>query len=172
MRVERLMAANPAAVRSGSDVRSAIAEMRSHGCGFLPVVDANGTVVGVLTDRDIALALGADDARASERSVGDVMTTAPCTCRVDETAQQALCRMRDAQVRRLPVIDEAGRLVGAISVDDIVLVAQSVRAGTDRVSFEQVMEAVEALSRRSSRGPDRGDSDRGRHVAPSRETRP
>lgn len=150
MRVDRLMAADPARARRETNVRSAIAEMRSHECGFLPVVDGDGRVVGVLTDRDVALALGADDVRPSERSVGDVMTTEPHTCRVDDTAQRALRTMRDAQVKRLPVVDEAGRLVGAISLDDIVLVAQNVRAGTDRVSFEQVMEAVESVSRRSS----------------------
>lgn len=156
MTVDRLMTAHPATARRETDLRAAIAEMRSNGCGFLPVVDGNGNVVGVLTDRDVALALGAADVRPSDRSVGDVMTTDPCTCRVDETAQQVLCTMRDAQVRRLPVVNEAGGLVGAISVDDIVLEARNVRAGADRVSFEQVMEAVEAVSRRSSRGTPRG----------------
>ncbi len=166
MRVDKLMAADLAVVHPETDVGAAIGEMRLHGCGFLPVVDGNRRVVGVVTDRDVALALGADDARPSERSVADVMTTDPHTCRVDETAQQVLRRMRDARVRRLPVVNDAGGLVGAVSVDDLVLVAQNVRAGTDRVSFEQVMEAVEALSERSSRGSRRRnvqhDSGRGR----------
>jgi len=152
MRVETLMAADPAAVRPEADVRAAIGEMRAHRCGFLPVVDGSRRVVGVLTDRDVALALGADDVRPSARAVAEVMTAGPRVCRVDETAQQVLRRMRDARVRRLPVVDGADRLVGAVSIDDLVLVAQNVRAGADRVSFEQVMEAVEALSRRSSRG--------------------
>ena len=151
MRIDKLMAADVAAVRPETDVKAAIGEMRLHDCGFLPVVDGAARVVGVLTDRDVALALGADDARPSERSVADVMTASPHTCRVDETAQQALRRMRDAGVRRLPVVDDAGGLAGAISIDDLVPVAQNVRAGADRVSFEQVMEAVEALARRSSR---------------------
>lgn len=151
MRVDALMSIDPATVRPDTDLRVAVGEMRAHDCGFLPVVEGGGRVVGVLTDRDVALALGADDVRPSERSVADVMTSAPHTCRVDESAHQALSRMRGARVRRLPVVNETGHLVGAISIDDLVLVAQNVRAGTDRVSFEQVMEAVDALAERSSK---------------------
>ena len=150
MRVDKLMAAEVAMVRPEATVRTAIGRMSSHGCGFLPVVDGGSRVVGVVTDRDAALALGTDDARPSERTVADVMTVDPHTCRADETVQQVLCRMRDAQVRRLPVVDHDGVLVGAISIDDLVPVAQNVRAGTDRVSFEQVLEAVKALSERAS----------------------
>ena len=151
MRVDALMSTDLATVRPETDLRVAVGEMRSHDCGFLPVVEGAGRVVGVLTDRDVALALGSADARPSERSVADVMTGAPHTCRVDESAHQALRRMCAARVRRLPVVNETGHLVGAISIDDLVLVAQNVRAGADRVSFEQAMEAVEALAERSSK---------------------
>lgn len=144
------MATEVAVVHPESDVRTAIGEMRSHECGFLPVVDGRGEVVGVLTDRDVALALGADDARPSERFVAEVMTRNPHTCRGDETIAEALRRMRSFEVGRLPVLDAAGRLAGAISVDDLVGAAQYVRAGTDRVSVEQVMDAVTALAARSS----------------------
>ena len=150
MRVDALMSTDVATVRPETDLRVAIGQMRSHDCGFLPVVEGDGRVVGVLTDRDVALALGADDVRPSERFVADVMTGDPQTCRVDDPAHLALCRMRDARVRRLPVVNDAGCLSGAVSIDDLVLVAQNVRAGADRVSFEQAMEAVEALAERSS----------------------
>ena len=150
MRIDRLMATDVAAVHPESNVLAAVGEMRSHGCGFLPVVDGSGEVVGVLTDRDVALALGADDARPSERSVADVMTGNPHTCRVDETVAETLRRMREFEVRRLPVVDAAGRLAGAISVDDLVGAAQHVRAGTDRVSVEQVMDTIPTLAAHSS----------------------
>lgn len=151
MRVDALMSADLATVRPDTNLRVAISEMQSHDCGFLPVVDGDRRVVGVLTDRDVALALGTDDVRPSELLVADVMTRDPHTCRVGESAHQALRRMRGARVRRLPVVNETGHLAGAISIDDLVLVAQNVRAGVDRVSFEQVMEAVEALAERSSK---------------------
>ena len=151
MRVDALMSTDLATARPDTNLRIAISEMRSHDCGFLPVVDGDSRVVGVLTDRDVALALGTDDVRPSELLVADVMTRDPHTCRVSESAHQALRRMRGARVRRLPVVNETGHLAGAISIDDLVLVAQNVRAGVDRVSFEQVMEAVEALAERSSK---------------------
>ena len=58
MRVDALMSTDLATVRPETDLRVAVGEMRSHDCGFLPVVEGGGRVVGVLTDRDVALALG------------------------------------------------------------------------------------------------------------------
>lgn len=153
MKVERLMATEVAVVHPDTDVRSAVGEMHSRECGFLPVLDRTGGVAGVLTDRDVALALGADDARPSERLVADVMTRGARTCRADETVAQVLLRMREFRVKQLPVVNAAGRLVGAISIDDLVGVAQNVRAGTDRVSFEQVMQTITALAAQSTGGP-------------------
>ena len=98
MRVDALMSTDLATVRADTDLRVAIGEMRLHDCGFLPVVEGGGRVVGVITDRDVALALGTDDVRPSERLVGDVMTRDPHACRVDESAHQALRRMHDARV--------------------------------------------------------------------------
>ena len=74
MKVDSQMAADPAAVRPGTDLRTAIAEIRRYGCGFPPVVDADRRIVGGLTDREAALALGADDVRPSEHAVADAMT--------------------------------------------------------------------------------------------------
>lgn len=153
MKVEGLMATEVAVVHPDTDVRSAVGEMHLRECGFLPVLDGTGGVVGVLTDRDVALALGSDDARPSERLVADVMTGGARTCRADETVAQVLLRMREFRVRRLPVVNAAGRLVGAISIDDLVGVAQNVRAGTDRVSLEQVMQTITALAAQSTGGP-------------------
>ncbi len=96
MRVDALMSTDLATVRPETDLRVAVGEMRSHGCGFLPVVEGGGRVVGVLTDRDVALALGADEVRPLERSVADVMTGAPHRCRSDESPHHALRRMRGA----------------------------------------------------------------------------
>ena len=103
-----------------------------------------------MTDRDVALALGAADVRPSHLSVDAVMTRTPTTCRVDETVPRALDRMRANRIRRLPVIDDKDRLVGLVSIDDIVLAAQNARAGIGRVSFEQAMDALEAICVRSA----------------------
>ena len=152
MRADGLMTADPAACEPENDLGSAIRSMHERRCGALPVVDAEHRVVGILTDRDIVLALGAADARPSDVSVDAVMTRTPRTCRADETVHRALDRMRANRIRRLPVIDDEERLVGLVSIDDIVLAAQNVRAGVGRVSFEQAMEALEAICARSAHG--------------------
>lgn len=135
------MAVDPAAVNPETDLRTATAKMCKYGCAFLPVFDAVWRVVGVLTDRGAAIAVAADDVRPSKRLVAEVMTAKPHTCGGDESIQDALRQMAEVRVRRLPVVNDAGRLVGAIFIGDLVPLAQNVRAGRDRVTFEPVMEA-------------------------------
>jgi CBS domain-containing protein len=91
------------------------------GCGILPVAGDQGQVVGVITDRDICLALARRDVRASQLAVREVMTTAPATCTAGCTLSAALAAMASARVRRLPVVDENGRLQGILSLDDLIV---------------------------------------------------
>jgi CBS domain-containing protein len=73
------------------------------------------------------------------------MTMPVVSCEVTETVQTALQRMARAHVRRLPVVDAAGTLVGVLSLGDVIPVAQGVRAGVDRLSYEQIMEALNGI---------------------------
>ena len=150
MKVEELMSADAAACEPDTDLGSAIRVMHDRRCGALPVVDRARQVVGILTDRDVVLALGAADLAPSQLSAAAVMTHAPRTCRADETVHHAMVHMRDGRIRRLPVVDDNGRLVGLVSIDDIVLAAQNVRAGIGRVYYEQAMAVLEAICARST----------------------
>jgi CBS domain-containing protein len=98
-----------------------VAEMMAEaGIGFLVVVDA-GDPVGVLTDRDIvvrAVARGRHHATAA-----DVMTRHPACVRDRATVTEAAQLMADRQCRRLAVIDDAGKIVGVLSLDDLLRVA-------------------------------------------------
>ena len=78
------------------------------------------------------------------------MSRPPRTCQAEDTVHQALATMRDARIRRLAVVDADARLVGLVSIDDLVLAAQNVRAGVGRVSFEQAMATLEAICERST----------------------
>jgi CBS domain-containing protein len=98
-------------------------------CGFLPVLDENGTVCGVLTDRDICIALCTRNVRASELRVEAVENEQVFVCHADDDIHVALQVMREGHVRRLPVLDEKGKLAGVISVDDIVTHAEPSRMG-------------------------------------------
>jgi CBS domain-containing protein len=97
-------------------------------CGFLPVVDAAGTVAGVLTDRDICMATATRRLLPEHISAAQVMTSPVHACLEDDTLGDVLEVMKKSQVRRLPVIDANGRLRGVISMNDIVLARPAVPA--------------------------------------------
>lgn len=94
-------------------------------CGLLPVVDDDGRLLGVVTDRDVCIALTSRDLPAGALQVHEVMTEHPHTCGLDEELLTAMEDMARHQVRRLPVVDAEGRVQGILSVADVVRVARS-----------------------------------------------
>ena len=90
-------------------------------CGIVPVVDSNEAkrLVGVITDRDICMAAYTQGKALCEIPVRSAMSTEVLTCSPEDPVSIAEDRMRSAQIRRLPVSDAAGRLVGMISLADI-----------------------------------------------------
>jgi CBS domain-containing protein len=87
-------------------------------CGTLPVVDGDGRVISMITDRDIAIALGTRNLRACEVKVKDVAPPRVFTCAPDDDFEDALNTMTTQNVRRLPVVED-GKLVGILSIDDL-----------------------------------------------------
>jgi len=92
-------------------VREATERMRAAGTGFLPVCEADGQLVGVLTDRDVAVRAVAEGRDVDETTVRDVMTE-------HVSAAEALELMKDEGVRRLLVVDRANRFVGVATLED------------------------------------------------------
>lgn len=92
-------------------------------CGALVVRGPAGELLGIATDRDMFIALGTRDRRASEVTIADVMSRRPVTCSEDEDVRTGLERMRRAKVRRLPVIDAHRRIIGILSLDDLAACA-------------------------------------------------
>lgn len=95
--------------------------MQSVDCGILPVIDSDRRVVGVITDRDICLAIGASNRSPRAMAVHEVMAKYPVVAREDDELSAALSAMRHGRVRRLPVLDSASRLTGMLSLDDVVI---------------------------------------------------
>lgn len=93
--------------------------MSTHDCGSVPVVGADGRVVGMLTDRDICMAALRRAAPLDGIQVAEAMASRVCSVRPDDTLETAAGMMRRHQVRRLPVVDPAGRLVGLLSLGDL-----------------------------------------------------
>lgn len=114
---------NVATIERDADVVEAAERMRSQHVGDLIVVEerAGGRApVGILTDRDIVVAIVAKRASLSSVTVGDAMSVALLTVNKDNGIEHALREMRRVGVRRAPVVDEDGLLVGVLSIDDVV----------------------------------------------------
>lgn len=112
------------------------------GCGALPVVE-NGRAIGVITDRDIAIALGTRNAKAGDTLVRDVALPKVFFCMPQDDIHTALNTMQAQQVRRLPVVNEEGTLVGILSLDDVVLVAED--TPTAGLGYADVVDTMKAI---------------------------
>ena len=103
--------------------------MRDYDIGMVPICDADGTVVGVLTDRDLTVRVVAEPASGCARSAGDVMSTHIVSCRPEDDIVIAERLMAQHQKGRILCTDAEGRLAGVISLTDIVCVESDDRAG-------------------------------------------
>jgi CBS domain-containing protein len=140
MKVKDLMTTDVKTCTPDTTVAEAAHLMWEGDCGILPVVD-DGELVGVVTDRDMYIALATKNARASHVKVGVVATTKPATCAPEDDVQAALAMMRQARVRRLPVVGFGGTLFGMLSMNDILLAAGAGR----EVAIEDVVETLQAI---------------------------
>ena len=111
------------------------------GCGTLPVVE-NGRVIGMITDRDIAVALGTRNAKASEVIVREVSLPKLFYATAEEDIHIALQTMGAQKVRRLPVVDSTGALEGILCLDDIVLFAEE----KGDLTYGAVVDALKAIN--------------------------
>ena len=102
--------------------------MEKENVGLLPVVNARGKVIGVVTDRDLALRVLAAG-KAAKTPIGSVMTSALVTCGPEEDLHVAEDRMCKAKKSRILVLDEDGKCAGVISLSDIGRVEERPRAG-------------------------------------------
>jgi CBS domain-containing protein len=124
MKVREIMTSKPSFYGPESTLEEAYFLMQKNNCGFLPVVGDGGNVIGVVTDRDMCIALGTRNRKPSDLRVWDVMPRKLFTCMEGDDVHCALNTLRAARIRRLPVIDRDGSLVGVLSINDIVLHAR------------------------------------------------
>jgi CBS domain-containing protein len=128
MKVKDIMTTPVVTVAQDCPVRQVAALMRDQDIGALPVMK-NGDLVGLMTDRDIVLKLIAAVDFESPKTARDVMTSDVRCCRPHQTIEEIAGLMGDHQIRRLPVIDDAGALVGMISISDIAEHVSELLAG-------------------------------------------
>jgi CBS domain-containing protein len=155
MHVKELMTDTPRACSIDDAASEAARIMWEEDCGAVPVVDREGRVAGIITDRDICMAAFFRGAPLSLLPVSEIMSREVCTCAADDDVSNAERLMRDRQVHRLPVVDGRRALVGILSLSDV---GQGVkRTGRLRqpsgetVEFAQTVTAIsEPRTRRSA----------------------
>lgn len=116
----RICTRDVATALGDESIRLAAQRMADRNVGALVVVDQDDRPIGLLTDRDIALQVVAHAQDPFKMSVADVMTPAPRVVTEDAPVETALAHMRSGGFRRLPVVDNAGCLVGLLSLDDVL----------------------------------------------------
>jgi CBS domain-containing protein len=126
--VKDVMTSGPTSIASDEPVVEAARRLLSEDVGSLPVVDEQGKVVGMITDRDIVLKVVAKDLDPHKVPVAEVCSDKPVTAEPAEPLDEALQRMAKEQVRRLPVVSD-GRLVGILAQADIARTARAESTG-------------------------------------------
>jgi CBS domain-containing protein len=121
MKVRDIMTDPPLTCTPETSVAVAARLMREADYGTLPVVDSHGQLAGIITDRDICLALASTNRNALRVAVHEVMTRKVFSALLEDDVRSALATMKGARVRRLPVRDEFGRLKGILSIEDVVV---------------------------------------------------
>ena len=101
-------------------VQVAANRMNARNVGTLVVLDRESHPIGILTDRDLAVRVVGQGLNVFETLVADVSSPAPDTVFEDASIESALAQMRAKAIRRLPVVDVDGKLVGLVSLDDIL----------------------------------------------------
>ena len=141
MKVRDIMTRPPQTCRLETTLGVASRRMRSSDCGTLAVLDHRGRISGILTDRDLAMAIGLDERNAAHIPARDAMTKHVHMCAPDEPIKAALERMTDFKVRRLPVVTSDGDLHGMLSVDDIIMWGVE-RGGVTRSDLVDALRAI------------------------------
>jgi CBS domain-containing protein len=153
MRVAEIMTSPVATCPDSARLNEAARVMWECDCGSVPVVDGEGRLRGMITDRDICMAAYTQGTTLREIPVASVMAEQLLVCHVDDSVDTAEQLMREGQVRRIPVIDNDGRPAGIVSMNDVTRAA----AGQRRSNLDrEVVETLAAVGepRSSARGMD------------------
>jgi CBS domain-containing protein len=128
MKVKDLMTSKIRTCFVSDNLATAAQLMWEYDCGCVPVLNEHAQVVGMLTDRDVCMAVFFQGASMSEIRVSGVMSKHLFVCASDDELSAAAATMCEKKVRRLPVLDEQARLVGLLSLSDFAARADSENA--------------------------------------------
>ena len=135
MKINEVMTRDVQTVTPDQTAREAAAFMLRADAGSIPVTDGD-RLIGMITDRDIAVR-GVAQGHGPDTPVRELMTSGIVCARIDDDIEEVASKMSQAQVRRLPVIDESDKLVGIVSLGDL-------SRETDDETAQQALEGVSA----------------------------
>ncbi|HEU4873681.1 MAG TPA: CBS domain-containing protein [Pyrinomonadaceae bacterium] len=139
MKVKEVMTPNAKAIWLTESLSDAAEMMWENDCGVLPIIKDGRTVIGMITDRDICMAVAMRDRNPSGVSVEEVMTGQVYSVNPEDDVDQALQAMKEHKVRRLPVVNDNGELEGILSMNDVVL------AAGEGIDYSDVVKTYQAI---------------------------
>lgn len=146
MLVKNIMTRDVASCHVDSNLEALALLMWNHDCGAIPVVDAAGRPIGVVTDRDIAIGASLNNRPLWEMRAGDLLGDRPLyACMEDDELSAALQLMNERHVRRLPVTDRSEELRGMLSLSNVIQAARE-HAGPDELSFDQLVATLKSVT--------------------------
>lgn len=125
MKIKELSFQKPFTITRSDNLDLAANLMWEHDLGALPVANENDQVIGMITDRDIAMAAFIQGKRLIDVLVESAMSKSAIACNRDDDLSDALELMQKHQVRRIPILDNAQKLIGILSLNDVVLAYKS-----------------------------------------------
>jgi CBS domain-containing protein len=131
--ISEVMTSNPRTVGSSTSVLEAARLMKTEDVGSVPILE-DERLIGVITDRDIAIRVAAEGKDAQSTTVGEIASRDVVTIDPQQNLDEAARLMAQHQVRRLPVVEEDGRLVGIVAQADVA------QAGKDSLTGELVQQ--------------------------------
>jgi len=147
MKVDEVMNREVKTCHPGTSLAEAGALLLHNDCGALPIIDDSGKIAGMISDRDICMAVVTKNQLATDIPVSEVINGHPVfSCAPELDVKKALTIMQEHQVRRLPVADASGELQGILSINDLILVANGKsKSRKPGVSIDDVMTTLKAI---------------------------
>lgn len=142
MKVQEVMTENVKTCFPDTDLAAAAALMLQNDCGVLPVVVDGGNAITVITDRDIAIAVGTRGRAPQDIRVDEVTRGPVIGCTPEDDIHTALKTMRRERIRRLPVLTDDGVLKGLLSINDVVVHAEK---GNRELDYDDVVSTLKAI---------------------------
>ncbi len=147
MKVQDIMTSDAQCRGPDTSLAAAAKMMWDSDCGALPVLNTQGLVMGMITDRDICMAAATKNKPPSEITVWETTSGKVYTCLQTDDVHTALDIMKRERVRRLPVVDEEGVFQGIIAMNDFLLSAQEAKGRSiPAVSYDDVVHTMKAIS--------------------------